>query len=74
MTLVRAFTSIAAAASVATAPVAAQAATAMRDARTGSPVEGEQLGGSFVIPLILLVAVVFGALIVISDDDEPASP
>jgi Na+/H+-dicarboxylate symporter len=63
--------------SIATAPIAAQAAVAeVEQARVGSDVEGENLAGGFIIPLIALVAVVLGILAATSDsdDDLPTSP
>jgi hypothetical protein len=58
------------------APVVAQAA-AVQQARLGSEVEGEQLRGGFVIPLIALIAIILGILAATGgddDDDLPHSP
>lgn len=53
------------------APVVANAAVA---SRTAAPVEGEQqLGGSILIAVLAVAAVVAG-IIIIADEDEPASP
>ena len=63
--------------SLVTAPIAAQAAVAqVEQARAGSDVEGENLRGGFIIPLIALVAIVLGILAATNDDDDdlPTSP
>jgi hypothetical protein len=72
MKLNKALASFAVATSLVAAPVAAQAATA--DLRTGTEVEGENLRGGFIIPLIALVAVVLGILVATGGDDAPHSP
>ena len=71
MKLGNALASVAVAASLVTAPVAAQAATA--DLRTGTEVEGENLRGGFIVPLIAIIAIVLGVLAATSggDDDQP---
>ena len=67
------FTSIALATSLVAAPVVAQAAPA--DLRTGSEVEGENLRGGFIIPLIAIVAIILGILAATGgNDDAPHSP
>lgn len=70
----RHFLSAVAALSLAAAPVAAEAAAAPAS-RGGSPVEGEEIGGGFIIPLIGVLAVIV-AVVLIADDsnDSPASP
>ena len=63
--------------SLVTAPIAAQAATAQVDqARVGSDVEGENLRGGFIIPLIALIAIILGILAATNDNDDdlPTSP
>jgi hypothetical protein len=76
---------IAAAASVAlmTAPTVASAQAAASAAREVAPatetVEGEQLRGGFIIPLIALIAIILGICAATDicggdDDDPPHSP
>ena len=76
---------IAAAASVAlmTAPTMALSQTSASAAREIAPaaetVEGEQLRGGFIIPLIALIAVILGLCVVTDicgggDDELPTSP
>lgn len=63
--------------SLVTAPIAAQAATAqVSQARAGSDVEGENLRGGFIIPLIAIIAIILGILAATNDDDDelPSSP
>lgn len=63
--------------SIATAPIAAQAAAAsVSQTRLGSNVEGENLRGGFIIPLVAIVAVILGILAATGgdDDDLPSSP
>jgi hypothetical protein len=74
MKLGNALASVAVAASLVTAPVAAQAATA--DLRTGTEIEGENLRGGFIVPLIAIIAIILGVLAATSggDDDLPHSP
>jgi len=64
--------SAAVAASLVSAPIAAQAAPAER---TSTEVEGESLAGGFLIPALALIAVILG-IVVIADggDDAPVSP
>ena len=64
--------SAAVAASLVSAPIAAQAAPAER---TSSKVDGESLAGGFLIPALALVAVILG-IVVVADggDDAPVSP
>jgi hypothetical protein len=64
----------AAAISLTTAPVLAQAA-APAD-RASADIKGEQLHGGFIIPLLALAAVILGILALTSNDDEdlPHSP
>lgn len=73
MKLNRALASVAAAASLVAAPLAAQAAPT--ELRTASDVEGENLRGGFLIPLIAVVAVLLGILALTGgDSDAPESP
>ena len=63
--------------SMISAPVVAQAATAdVAQARVGSEVEGEQLAGGFLIPLIAIVAIILGILAATGGDgdDIPTTP
>ena len=60
------------AASLVTAPVVAQAAPA--ELRSSTEVDGENLRGGFIIPLIAVIAVILGILAVTSSGDEPHSP
>jgi hypothetical protein len=83
MILGKVLTSVAAAASLVAAslvaaPVAAQAAPA--ELRTGADIEGENLRGGFIIPLIALIAIILGLCVGTSmcggddDSDLPHSP
>jgi hypothetical protein len=74
MKLGKALASLAVATSLVAAPVVAQATTA--ELRTATEVEGENLRGGFIIPLIALVAVILGVLAATSGggDDAPHSP
>lgn len=61
------------AASLVSAPVMAQAATA--DLRNSADVEGESLSGGFLIPALALIAVILGIIVLVDDgDDAPVSP
>ena len=62
--------------SLVSAPVVAQAATAeVEQARAGTQVEGENLRGGFIIPLIAIVAIILGILAATGGDGErPHSP
>ena len=67
------------AATLVSAPVAAQAAGATDIARAGTDAEGEELRGGFIIPLIALIAVILGLCVATDicggdDDDLPTSP
>jgi len=69
----KALASVAVAASLVTAPVVAQAAPA--ELRSGTEVEGENLRGGFIIPLIAIIAIILGVLAATGgDDDLPHSP
>ena len=69
----KALASGAVAASLVAAPVVAQAAPA--ELRTGTEVEGENLRGGFIIPLVAIVAIILGILAATGgDDDAPHSP
>ena len=73
MKLGKALASVAVATSLLAAPVAAQASAA--ELRTGTEVEGENLRGGFIIPLVALIAVILGILAATSGgDDPPSSP
>jgi hypothetical protein len=63
----------AAAVSLTAAPVAAQAAK-VEGARSSEAIEGEEVGGSFLIPLLAIIAVVAAIVLVSGGDDEPTSP
>lgn len=68
MTMTR-WIAIPAAASLAAAPVAAQAA------RTSAPVhEAEALGGPHAIAWILAAIMVIGAILIITDNDDEGAP
>lgn len=60
--------------SLVAAPIAAQAAAPAQ--RLGSDVQGEELRGGFIIPLIALIAIILGIIAATSGDDEdlPHSP
>lgn len=73
MKLGKMLASAAVAASLVAAPVAAQAAPA--ELRTGSEIEGENLRGGFIIPLLAIIAIILGILAATGGDgDEPHSP
>lgn len=74
MKLAKLIAPLAVATSLVTAPVAAQAATA--DLRTGTEIEGENLRGGFIIPLIAIIAIVLGILVAVDggNGDAPHSP
>ncbi len=74
MKLGKALASLAVATSLVAAPVVAQATTA--ELRTATEVEGENLRGGFIIPLIALIAVILGVLAATSGggDAAPHSP
>ncbi|HLV07248.1 MAG TPA: hypothetical protein VKY80_06210 [Croceibacterium sp.] len=74
MKLSKLLASSAVAASLITAPVAAQAAAA--DMRASANVEGESLaGGGFLIPALAILAIVLGIVVAVDDgDDAPVSP
>jgi hypothetical protein len=71
----KALASVAVATSLLTAPVAAQAAAADQ-ARLGTEIEGEQLRGGFIIPLVAIIAIILGILAAThtGDDELPHSP
>ena len=65
------------AASMIVVPAVANASTAasalsLSNARVGAEVEGENLGGGFIIPLLAVVALGLGIWAAV-DDDEPES-
>ena len=62
--------------SLVSAPVVAQAAPAsVEQARVGTEVEGENLRGGFIIPLIAIVAIILGILAATGGDGEtPQTP
>jgi hypothetical protein len=73
MTLGKALASVAVATSLVVAPVAAQASPA--ELRTSTEVEGENVRGGFIIPLIAIVAIILGVLALTGGgDDPPHSP
>jgi len=74
MTLGKALASTAIAVSLIGAPIAAQAAASVQDARVGSRVEGESLASGILLPV--LAAIVLGLIIwqITDDGDEPTSP
>lgn len=73
MSLTKSIASLLAAGSLVVAPVVAQAATTKRAA---TDVQGENLRGGFIIPLVALVAIILGILAATSNDDGdlPHSP
>jgi hypothetical protein len=75
MKLIKRIASTAAAASLVISPVVAHAAEAAAPVRTGSEVEGENLRGGFIIPLVAIVAIILGILAATSgSNDRPHSP
>ena len=73
MKLGKVLASVAVATSLLTAPVVAQASPA--DLRTGTEVEGENLRGGWIIPLVAVIAIILGILAATSGgDDPPSSP
>jgi hypothetical protein len=75
MSLTKVLTSAAVATSLVTAPVVAQAAVA-EQARLSADIEGENLRGGFIIPVIALIAIILGILAATHDNDDelPHSP
>ena len=73
MKLGKVLASVAVATSLVTAPVVAQAAPAER---TGTEVQGENVRGGFLIPLIAIIAIILGILAATGggDNDPPHSP
>lgn len=64
-----------AAVSLAVAPLVAQAASSVENVRSGAEVDGEQIGGSLLLPLLAVAALVVVVIVASGDDDEsPASP
>ena len=61
------------AASLVSAPVAAQAAP-VEVSRTSAEVEGENLRGGFLIPAIAVIAIILGILAATGGSDRPHSP
>ena len=55
---------------------AAAAARATEVAPAGESVDGSELRGGFIIPLLVLIAIILGILAALHDDDEdlPTSP
>ena len=74
MRLAKRIASVAVAASLVASPVVAQAAASAAPVRTGSEVEGENVRGGFIIPLVALVAIILGILALTSGGDGPTSP
>ena len=75
MNLAKKFASVWVAASLIAAPLAAQAAESAAPARSGSEVQGENLRGGFIIPVIALIAVILGVLALTGgNNDRPHSP
>jgi len=75
MSLFRALTSTAIAASLLAAPVVAQAAQSVVADRTATEVDGEDLRGGFIIPAIAVIAIILGILALTSTgSDRPHSP
>ena len=73
MKLGKALASVAVATSLLAAPIAAQAS--VTELRSATEVEGENIRGGFIIPLIALIAVILGILAATSNgDDAPTSP
>ena len=70
----REFLAATAAVRLVAAPVAAQAAAA-EDTRTGTPVEGEGIGGGLLLPILAVLAVAAAIYLITDDsDEEPTSP
>ena len=75
MNLAKKFASVWVAASLVAAPLAAQAAESAAPVRTGTEVQGENLGGGWVIPLLAVVAIILGILAMTGgNNDRPHSP
>src|SRR5688500_565421 len=73
MKLAKVLASVAVATSLVAAPLVAQAAAA--GLRSGAEVEGENLRGGFIIPLIAIIAIILGILAATSGGgDAPTSP
>lgn len=68
----REFLAATAAVSLVATPVAAQAA---ENTRTGTPVEGEGIGGGLLLPILAVLAVAAAIYLITDDsDEEPTSP
>jgi hypothetical protein len=75
MNLAKKFASVWVAASLIAAPLAAQAAESAAPVRSGSEVQGENLRGGFIIPLVAVIAIILGILAMTGgDNDPPHSP
>ena len=61
-------------ASIAAAALATTSATAQAAPREAAPVEGEHLGGSPIITIVLIFAILAGILLLAGGSDEPQSP
>lgn len=74
MKLTRTFASAVAATTLMASSIAAQAVAPAE--RTGDTVQGENLRGGFIIPLIAIVAVILGILVLVDNKDSslPHSP
>lgn len=75
MKLAGTFGSALAAATLMASPIAAQAAAPA--SRSGDDVQGENLRGGFIIPLIAIVAVILGIIVAVDNGrhhDLPTSP
>ena len=75
MNLAKKFASVWVAASLVAAPLAAQAAESAAPVRSGSEVQGENLRGGFIIPLVAVIAIILGILALTGgNNDRPHSP
>jgi hypothetical protein len=67
-----------AAASMAAAPVVAAPKRAAQPAAEIAPrsetVEGDQIRGGFLLPLAIIIAIILGVILLMKDDEKPASP
>jgi heme/copper-type cytochrome/quinol oxidase subunit 2 len=63
-----------AAVSMAAAPVVAQPKPAAEVAPQTETVEGEQIRRGFLLPLVIIIAIIIGVIFLTKGDEDPISP